>query len=33
MLVQRKRLSDNKPCGGRCAGYPANFRPAQTLRL
>jgi hypothetical protein len=32
MLVQHKRLIDDSPCG-RFAGYPANFRPAPTLRL
>jgi hypothetical protein len=33
MLVQHKHLNAISPCGGRFAGYPANFRPAQKLRL
>jgi hypothetical protein len=33
MHTQHKRLNDHSPSGGRFAGYPANIRPAQTLRL
>jgi hypothetical protein len=33
MLVERNSLKHQCPRGGRFAGYPANFRPAQTLRL